>query len=247
MILAVIIFLILAIFAFCVFFDHAVLTRKGTIYKIQTKEKLVALTFDDGPSPIWTPQILEILKSHNARATFFMIGKHVEKYPEIVKRVHTEGHDIGSHTYLHHVLVYYRNDELRLELDHTAELIKIITARQTQFFRPPKAWLFDREKNYIKRMGYQIILWTLNSKDWVTFYRAEKNTKYLLRRIKPGYIILFHDSGNTFSIEGGNRTNTVKTIARLIPALQTQGYRLVTVSELLRQTTDSAPSSACSL
>ena len=84
-------------------------------------------------------------------------------------------------------------------------------------------------------MGYQIILWTLNSKDWVSFARAEKITNYLLKKIKAGYIILFHDSGNTFSTEGGDRANTVKTISRLIPALQARGYRLVTVSELLRQ------------
>lgn len=229
-----VLFLVLAVVAFCIFFDHAVITRKGTIYRVTTQDKVVALTFDDGPSPLWTPQILDELKRHNVPATFFMIGKHVEKYPQLVKRVFAAGHEIGNHSYLHNVILYYKDEELQLELEHTSWLIKKITGQEIKLFRPPKAWVMEREKNYIKKMGYKIVLWTLNSKDWVTFFNAKYLVAYLMKCIQPGSIILFHDSGGTFSIEGGNRSNTVKSISRLIKEGMAQGYKFVTVSELLQ-------------
>lgn len=233
-ILFLIIFLILTTIAFCVFFDQAIFTRNGTIYKINTQDKVIALTFDDGPSSIWTPQILNILKEHNVKATFFMIGKHVEKYPEIVKRIAQEGHEMGNHTYLHHVLIYYTDDELQLELSHTKSLIEKITGKSVELFRPPKAWLTTNEKEYIKNMGYKTILWNLNSKDWVTLFSEDYIIKHLTKKIRPGSIILFHDSGGIFSIEGGNRSNTIKSVLRLINELKSKGYKFLTVSELLK-------------
>lgn len=218
---------------FTIFFDQAVLTRKGTLYHIEVPEKLVALTFDDGPSPVWTPKILDALKKSGVKATFFMIGEHVEQYPEIARRVAAEGHEIGNHSYDHHVLIYYKMDELEKEIKDTERIIKNITGKTTVYFRPPKAWLTKEEKKKLKEMGYEIILWSLNSKDWVTF-DDKYMIKYLVKNIRPGDIVLFHDSGGVFKTEGGNRQETVLTISRIAEKLREKGYNFVTVSELLR-------------
>ena len=108
-ILIVVLVAALVVAIFCVFFDEAFITRKGTIYRVHESAKVVALTFDDGPSPVWTPQILNALKRAHVKATFFMLGKHVEEYPDIARRVVAEGHEIGNHTYDHHVLLFYRH------------------------------------------------------------------------------------------------------------------------------------------
>ena len=221
-----------AIALFCVFFDQAVIVRKSTIFRIKTDEKVVALTFDDGPSPAWTPLILDELKKAGIKATFFMVGKHVEQYPDIARRVAREGHDIENHGYDHKVMIYYKMDELKREINGTEKIIKDVTGQTTKYFRPPKAWLTSAEKQKIKEMGYGIVLWSLNSKDWVTFH-DKQITSYISRHIKPGDIILFHDSGGVFSTEGGDRTQTVKTIPRLVKKLKEKGYRFVTISELL--------------
>lgn len=217
---------------FTVFFDQAVIVRKSTIYRVNTDSKVVALTFDDGPSPIWTPQILDELKKADIEATFFMVGKHVERYPETARRVAREGHEIENHGYDHKVMVYYKIDELRKEINDTEKIIRDVTGQTTRYFRPPKAWLTTIEKQKIREMGYSIVLWSLNSKDWVTFH-DKQITSYLLRHIRPGDIILFHDSGGVFSTEGGDRRQTVKTIPRLVRKLKEKGYRFVTISELL--------------
>ncbi|MDI6758852.1 MAG: polysaccharide deacetylase family protein [Candidatus Omnitrophota bacterium] len=131
---------------FTVFFDQAVITRRGIIYRIPTLEKVVALTFDDGPSPIWTPKILDELKKAQVKATFFMIGEHVEKYPEVAKRVIQEGHEIENYTYDHHALSYYKNQELEKEILDAERAIKSVTGKSIKYFRPSKAWLTGREK-----------------------------------------------------------------------------------------------------
>lgn len=224
--------IILAIAAFCVFFDEAVIVRKNTIYRVSSTEKLVALTFDDGPSPVWTPKILDELNKAKVKATFFMLGEHVARYPDVARRVAKEGHEIGNHTYDHHVLIYYTMEELENEIKYADNVIKGVTGVTTRYFRPPKAWLTPDEKVKVGQMGYKIILWSLNSKDWVTF-DDKYIIRYISRNIRPGDILLFHDSGGAFSSEGGDRSETVSCIARLVEKLKEKGYRFVTITQLL--------------
>jgi peptidoglycan-N-acetylglucosamine deacetylase len=224
--------IILSAVCFCIFFDQAVLTRKGTIYRVRTKQKKVVLTFDDGPSPVWTPEILDELKKENIPATFFMIGHHVQKYPEIAKRVADEGHIIGNHGYAHSVLLYYTPAEIEEEIKYTEHVIKEITGQSTKYFRPPKAWLRKIIKEKIKSMGYEIILWSLNSKDWVSF-NHKAIVKYLSRNIQNGDILLFHDSGNVSTTEGGDRTQTVRSIPLLAKSVREKGFEFVTIEELV--------------
>lgn len=223
----------LALAVFTIFFDQAVLVRRNTFYKADVAEKVVALTFDDGPSAIWTPKILDALKVAGVKATFFMLGKYVQKDPDAAKRVAAEGHEIGNHTYDHHVLLYYTDAELAEEVRQAEEVIRDVTGVTTRLFRPPKAWVTENEKRELRDLGYEVVLWTLNSKDWVTF-DDKYMIRYIVKNINPGDIILFHDNGGVFSTEGGNRNETVKTIPRLVEKLKEKGYRFVTVGELLR-------------
>jgi peptidoglycan/xylan/chitin deacetylase (PgdA/CDA1 family) len=217
---------------FSIFFDQAIIVRRGTVYQGIASGKVVALTFDDGPSPIWTPKILDELKKENVKATFFMLGKHVEKYPSIAKRVAEEGHEIGNHSYSHHIIISEKLDNLIKEIKNTERIIRNVTGRTTIYFRPPKAWINGKERAKIESLGYKAVLWTLNSKDWVTF-DDKYMVNYLIKNMQAGDIILFHDSGGAFSIEGGDRHETVKTIPLLIDKLRGEGYRFVTISELL--------------
>jgi peptidoglycan-N-acetylglucosamine deacetylase len=237
LITAIIIFLsasVLLTAVFTVFYDEAVLLRKGTFYAGNTKEKLVALTFDDGPSLLWTPKILDALRRSGIKATFFMLGEHVRKYPDIARLVVSGGHEIGNHSYSHHVLFYYKKEELTSEIKKAEQEIKDVTGVTTKYFRPPKAWLTNAEKNRINELGYKVVLWSLNSKDWVNF-DDKYIVKYLVKHVRPGDIILFHDSGNVFSAEGGNREETVKAITQLAEKLRQMGYKFVTISELVKQ------------
>lgn len=220
------------IFYFCVFFDQAILTRKGTVYRVKTLQKKIALTFDDGPSLSWTPKILDELKKSNVKATFFMIGHHVKKYPQVARRVAQEGHEIENHGYAHSVLVYYTPEELEEEIRYTELVIKEITGQTTSCFRPPKAWLRRKEKEKISSMGYKIVLWSLNSKDWVPF-NSRHIVKYISKNIRNGDIILLHDSGDVFKAEGGDRMKTVLSIPLLADELRSAGFEFVTVKELL--------------
>lgn len=231
-ILIIVLLAALVVAVFCVFFDEAFITRKGTIYRVNESAKVVALTFDDGPSPVWTPQILDALKRAHVKATFFMLGKNVEQYPDIARRVVAEGHEIGNHTYDHHVILFYRHRRLQKEIRDCEKAIRDATGVTTTYFRPPKAWLTNHEKNVVKKMGYKIVLWSLNSKDWVTF-DDRYMVPYLVNNVRPGDIILFHDSGGVFEPEGGDRHQTVQTIPRLVDKLRKKGYTFVTITELL--------------
>lgn len=222
----------LGVVSFCIFFDEAALVRKKSIFHVNIAEKIVALTFDDGPSLVWTPMILDELKKADIRATFFMLGEHVARYPEIARRVAEEGHEIGNHTYDHHVLLYYKPGELKKEIKSAEQIILKSAGRTTRYFRPPKAWLTAGDKKEIEELGYKVILWSLNSKDWVTF-DDKYMVKYIAGRVHPGDIILFHDSGGVFGTEGGDRDETVRSISQLANKLRQMGYRFVTVSELL--------------
>ncbi len=219
---------------FCIFFDQAVLTRKDTIYRVQTDKKKVALTFDDGPSWEWTPKILDELNKAGIKATFFLVGYHVQKYPDIARRIVAEGHTIGNHGYAHSVLFYYTPAEIEEEIKYSEKVIKDITGYTTKFFRPPKAWLRKSIKQKIKSMGYEVVLWSLNSKDWVSF-NHKQIVNYISKKVKNGDILLFHDSGNVFSTEGGVRTQTVKSITLLARTLAEKGYEFVSVEELLNE------------
>ena len=233
MIIGVLVAALLIFAVLTVFFDQAILVRHDIFYHAGVKDKVVAITFDDGPSPDWTPRILDELKAADVKATFFMLGQHVLKYPDVARRVAAEGHEIGNHSFDHHGLFFYTVKQAEWEILECEKAIKDVTGVSTRYFRPPKAWINDKEKAALSYIGYKVILWSLNSKDWVTF-----DDKYIVafidKNVRPGDIILFHDSGGVFGLDGGDRDETVRTIPDLVNKLRAKGYKFLTVSELLK-------------
>lgn len=192
--------------------------------KLSTKEKVVALTFDDGPWPNYTSQVLEILKKNNIKATFFWIGRMLKEYPEIGKQVAEAGHVIANHTWSHSYRWMNKAAAAR-EIDETADLIYKTTGVKSLYFRPPGGILTNGVADYAKKKNYAIIMWSNDSIDYRP-YPAKRLVNNVMRKIKTTEIVLMHDGG-------GNRSATVKALPEIISKFKKLGYKFVTVPELL--------------
>ena len=205
-------------------------TRQIVYCRGNLDSKEIALTFDDGPCEPYTERILDILERYNVKATFFMIGRNVEKFPRIAKRVVNAGHEIGNHTYSHSSLVLDGPRKIAMELAKGEEAIRCSTGVSTRMFRPPYGantrWVLTQAL----RRGYMITKWSVNAGDWGKA-SAEKIARKTLARVGNGAIILMHDGKN---FRGNNhRWQTVDALSGIIEALKSRGYGLVTISELL--------------
>ena len=204
---------------------------KDIIWHVNTKEKMIALTFDDGPSPTFTPEVLDILKKGNAHGTFFVIAHEVEKYPDIVRRMVYEGNEIANHTYNHKYLNNISKEDLRAELNLAESVIKKAVGSKPKLFRPPGGYYNKEIVDVSKEQGYKVIIWSWEqqSGDW-----ANPGTETIIRRVlknvSSGNIVVFHD-------RGGDRYQTIRALPPIIAELKKQGYKLVTVSEMLESTT----------
>ena len=231
--------ILLAMAAFSLFGDQAIFLRGGTITRASTDRMLVALTFDDGPSSEWTPRVLDELKNMDVKATFFVLGAHVKSNPELARRIVREGHEIENHSYHHPLLIVHNVQDMRKEIEDCEAAVREVTGASTRYFRPPRGWLTADQRAAVNKMGYRVVLWSLNSKDWVTF-DDKYILRHILRNVRPGDIILFHDGGGIFGTDGRNRDETIKTIVRLVPKLRQRGFQFVTLAELLGETQENA-------
>ena len=197
----------------------------------------VAITFDDGPDPRWTPKVLDILKAANVKAAFFLVGVNAERYPSLVRRIVNEGHEIGNHTYYHPNLALCWPEHIRLELNATQLLLETITGRATTLFRPPYA--ADTGPTQLNELAplkiaedlnYLVVLENIDPQDW-----AKPGADIILRRIKQqrhdGSVILLHDAG-------GDRSQTVEALPRILDWLHARGDTVVPLSTLLGTTRD---------
>ena len=166
-----------------------------TISRIHTREKQLMFTFDDGPNPDITPQILAILKAHNIQAIFFCQGKNMRNQPDLVRQIISEGHRIGNHTMNHSPwFPFYPAGRMKKEISDCQALIVLIQPVETmRLFRPPFGVTNPNLKKALKDSGYQVIGWDIRSLDTMNI-RSEILFKRIIRRIKPGSIILFHDT-----------------------------------------------------
>ena len=162
----------------------------GLFHAPQTNTSDVFLTFDDGPSPALTPHVLDVLAAHGAKATFFVIGERVEKYPQIVERIHREGHALANHTFTHPALTNLSVTAALDEVDHCQRNLAPWGAGQ--LFRPPHGLLAARVFVALVRHGYRIVFWTQDSGDWQSRPEAEVAAR-LVARVHGGDIVLFHD------------------------------------------------------
>jgi cellulose synthase/poly-beta-1,6-N-acetylglucosamine synthase-like glycosyltransferase/peptidoglycan/xylan/chitin deacetylase (PgdA/CDA1 family) len=199
---------------------------------------LIALTFDDGPDPEWTPAILDILKQENVPATFFIIGKNGQAYPDLLRRIVSDGQEIGNHTFTHPNLGEIPGSLTELELNATQRLIESETGRSTVLFRPPYFGDAEADKPQevepaflAQQLGYLMIGVRIDPDDWKLPVTADEIVDRTIQRAMDnnsetrGQVVLLHDSG-------GDRSATVAALPRLIHELRSRGFRFVPVSEL---------------
>ena len=207
----------------------------------------VALTFDDGPDPEWTPKILDVLKRENAKATFFLIGIQTDRFSGIAKRIYDEGHTIGNHTFTHPDVSNISNKHMKVELNLTERLFASLVGVRATLMRPPYA--IDEEPDTADQvrpleiaqdMGYTTVGNRIDPNDWTDKPRrhsAEELSAYVLAHLPPcgandlrcGNIVLLHDGG-------GNRAETVRALPMIIDGIRARGYEVAPVYELLGKT-----------
>lgn len=193
----------------------------------------VVLTFDDGPSRAYTPQILKILAEKGVKATFFMVGSHVEKYPEIARQIVEEGHEVGNHTYGHITVPNSPPPQLAAQIMRTNLVILQHTGTYPQYLRPPRGLYDMRMRRIAKLLGQELVLWSLSSQDWHSRASKATITRRVLEKAMGGDIILFHDSGSLLSSEGANRTPTVEALGAIIDGLRAKGLEITTLEEFM--------------
>lgn len=190
--------------------------------------KLISLSFDDGPNEPYTSQILDILKRYNVRATFFVLGKNVEYYPDVARRIVAEGHVVGNHTYNH------RRDtalvEWQRQLNLAQESITRVTGVKPRLFRPPFGQKTPWELEDIHSRGFVTVAWSISAND-PHARSSDTIAQRIISKAHPGGIILLHDGMETR--HGFDRSRTVAALPAIIETLQAQGYTFVTISELL--------------
>lgn len=200
------------------------------IHRVNTSEKVVALTFDDGPSS-HTEEVLEILRLHNVRATFFLLGKNAEHSPNIVRQIYEEGHELGNHSYSHEPLIFKTLAYIREEIEKTDQIIRRSGYQGTIHFRAPYGrkliglpWVLFKSKRLH-------LLFDVIPDDWASPGVATIVSR-ILTQTKPGSIILCHD-GNGDNL-GQDRSQTVLALPMVIRELRAAGYQFATISELLK-------------
>jgi peptidoglycan-N-acetylglucosamine deacetylase len=202
--------------------------RNHVVNYVPTEQKVVALTFDDGPHPVFTPEILDILDRYHVKATFFMVGKYMDKYPDVAKEVIRRGHAIGNHTYTHpHNIELDTQAQMIRELDQCEQVIEKLTGHRTHLFRPPRGLVDGSVFTIAAEEGYTTILWTVCA-DHHDAPAPELMARRVLDNNRPGGIILVHDG------ETGIRWKDVAATQLIIEELRKRGYRFVTVPELLK-------------
>lgn len=193
---------------------------------VPVSEKVIALTFDDGPWPETTEQILATLKQENVKATFYMVGQPLKSFPEIGKKVLADGHVIANHT-LHHWYKQMSPLVAQREIEDTAKIIKEVLNVETDYFRPPGGVLTNGLVAYAETQNQSVNMWSVDSGDSNPKRpSSEAILATILAGATPGGIVLMHDGG-------GSHGNTAKAVPQIIANLRAQGYKFVTITELL--------------
>lgn len=200
--------------------QNSALIRRGP-----ANEKVVALTFDDGPDPRFTPRILSALKERRVRATFFVVGRNAEKYPYLIKLIGDDGNVLGNHTYSHPDLRTESPEEVRAEIEKCDRVLESISGKKPKLFRPPKGFYDRKALQILSGMDLKPILWALTV-EHKTCPTPQALASRILEKVQPGDIILAHDGRL-------DREKTVEAIPAIIDGLKSKGYRFVTVPEML--------------
>jgi peptidoglycan-N-acetylglucosamine deacetylase len=199
----------------------------GLVDKVETTEKVVALTFDDGPT-IHTDEILTILKAENVKGTFFLTGNEIKKNPEDAKKIAEEGHEIGNHSYSHQRMVLKSPTFIKEEIEKTNELIRQTGYKGDIHFRTPFGKKLFQLPYYLNKHNRKTIIWNIEPETYPEIAAdAKKISNHVIEKAQPGSIILLH-------IMYESRRESLQSVIEIITSLKEQGYRFVTVSELLK-------------
>ncbi|OEH91418.1 polysaccharide deacetylase [Bacillus solimangrovi] len=200
--------------------------ESNLVRNVNTTEKLVALTFDDGPEDKYTPEILDILKEKGVKATFYVVGQQIEKFPEQMRRIVNEGHGIGNHTWSHPDLKNKWSATVKEELLSTQDQIEKVVGLQSDLVRPPYGSYTKAETVLFNEIGLKNILWNVDTEDW-SGNSADEILSNVRKDLAPGSIVLQHNFGGNF-LDG-----TVEALPRIIDELHEEGYQFVTIHTLL--------------
>jgi peptidoglycan/xylan/chitin deacetylase (PgdA/CDA1 family) len=203
------------------------------VWRVPTTEKVVALTFDDGPNDPWTCRILDVLETHGASATFFMVGMNVEREPELARRIAGSRHEIGNHSYAHRFRRYLTQPGFTREMRRTQKLLLDIAGTEPVLFRPPWLWRTPMELRSAARLDLVSVGGTFCHSLEVFQPSAQRIARAALRKIKPGAIVIFHDGLG--SSRDARRGATVQAVELVASRLAQEHWEMVTVSELLRR------------
>ena len=202
----------------------------GTITNVETADPVVALTFDDGPDPEWTPKLLDILERHDARGTFFMIGAQAARYPDLVARMVSNGHALGNHTWDHASFPLLSRRERLEQLRRCSEALK---DQPDRMFRPPYGHQDSRSRFDLAIAGYDVVTWSVLEPDWLD-RNAEDIATGIAKKLRPGSIVLLHDALNdALKPEYFSRKPTLDAVQLLLEEMRGR-FRFVTVPQLLR-------------
>jgi peptidoglycan/xylan/chitin deacetylase (PgdA/CDA1 family) len=205
------------------------LNSSSPLYHVDTKRKLIALTFDDGPHPVYTRHILRVLDNHHAKATFFVVGQRAQWYAPVIRDISQRGHEIGNHTFTHPRMKNITTAQLREEIRKTDHVIYSLTGKFPRFFRPPGGEITQAVRQGSALQKHPVAVWSYHqdSRDW-----TRPGVPYIVGKVtsgaRPGDIILFHDSGI-------DQSQTVEAVDKALTILSKKGYRFVTLSQLLKQ------------
>ena len=206
---------------------HARVRRANGVFRVQTGRRMVALTFDDGPDPRWTPEVLDFLHTYHAHATFFLVGRNAEAHPDLVKAEVQARDEIANHTFDHPDLELLSPPAVMREIESGAAAIQRAGAPRPKLFRPPKGFTDEVVGVLANAHRYRTIFWDLTVEHFVDHAGAVEGIQELLEKVRPGSIILAHDGGIP------NRSRTVHALPLLLRGLRARGYRVVSVSQLL--------------
>jgi peptidoglycan/xylan/chitin deacetylase (PgdA/CDA1 family) len=212
---------------------HAVASAgRGVVHRGPSSRRAVALTFDDGPDPVYTPQVLDALARAGARATFFLIGERAARYPHIARAIASAGHEVGSHTHRHRHLWTLSPAATRAEMRRAAEAIAAAAGVVPRYFRPPWGKFNLTAYRYAAVLGQVRVLWSLRPEGWRSVGSAEVLVERVARRLHAGAIVDLHD-GAHWRLAPPAAPAAVGALPALLDLLRARGYRCATLRELL--------------
>lgn len=209
--------------------------RVGAISRAPKGGGRIALTFDDGPDPRYTPQILDLLNRYKVKACFFVIGAKAKAHPDLIRRIIQDGHELGNHGFRHKAAWLLGPRATTREINETNLALEELTGKRTLYCRP--AWglfnLFSVWYCWFK--GQKVVLWTYMSWDWVSKTTPEIIARRVINRIRDGAILVFHDSDSNFGAAEGSPDRLLAALPQILEGLSKKGFRITPLEEIIKK------------